>query len=64
MAKAMKKLYEDMHLICGKSSEDFMDKLSKAIDDYQLGGYQVEVQYALNNSLLSALVLAYKRKEQ
>ena len=63
MAKTIRKLYEDMHLVCGQSSEDFMKKLSKAIDDYQLGGYQVEVQYALNNSLLTALVLAYKKEE-
>ena len=63
MVKTIRKFYEDMHLVCGKSSEDFMKKLSKAIDDYQLDGYQVEVQYALNNNLLTALILAYKEKE-
>ena len=63
MAKTIRKLYENMHLISEKSSEDFLEKLSKVIDDYQLDGYQVEVQYALNNCLLSALVLAYKEEE-
>ena len=63
MAKAIRKLYEDMHLVCGKSSDGFMKDLSKVIDDYQLSGYQVEVQYALNNNLLTALVLAYKEEE-
>ena len=63
MAKTIRKLYEDMHFVCGKSSEEFMKNLSKAIDDYQLDGYQVEVHYALNDSLLTALVLAYKKKE-
>lgn len=58
----MRKLYTDMHLVVGKSSEEFMKKLSDAIDEYQTKKFHVEVQYQANYSSLGALVLAYKEE--
>lgn len=58
----MRKLYTDMHLVVGKSSEEFMKKLSDAIDEYQTKKFHVEVQYQASYSSLSALVLAYKEE--
>ena len=58
----MRKVYVDMHLVVGKSSEEFMKKLSDAIDEYQTQKLHVEVQYQASYSSLSALVLAYRKE--
>ena len=58
----MRKLYTDIHLVVGKSSEEFMKKLSDAVDEYQNKKLRVEVQYQASYSSLSALVLAYKEE--
>ena len=58
----MKKLYTDMHLVVGKSSEEFMKKLSDAINEFQGKKLHIEVQYQASYSSLSALVLAYKEE--
>lgn len=56
----MKKKYTDIELIVGRSSEEFMKKLSAVVDHYQTSGYQVEIQYQATTQSLSALVLTYK----
>ena len=58
----MRKLYTDMHLVVGKSSDEFMKKLSDAINEFQIKKLHVEVQYQASYSSLSALVLAYKEE--
>ena len=60
----MRKVYVDMHLVVGKSSEEFMKKLSDAIIEYQTEKLCVEVQYQASYSSLSALVLAYKEDKE
>lgn len=60
----MRKVYTDMHLVVGKSSDEFMEKLSDAIDEYQTKKLCVEVQYQAGYSSLSALVLAYKEDKE
>lgn len=60
----MRKVYVDIHLVVGKSSEEFMKKLSDAIIEYQTEKLCVEVQYQASYSSLSALVLAYKEDKE
>ena len=60
----MRKVYMDMHLVAGESSEEFLRKLSDAIEEYQAKKLHVEVQYQASCNFLSALVLAYKENKR
>lgn len=59
----MKKTYEKINFTSDKNTVEFTKKLSKVIEDYQKDGYQVDVQYGMNNMVVTALVLAYREEE-
>lgn len=59
----MKKTYEKINFTSDENSVEFTKKLSKVIENYQNDGYQVDIQYGMNNTVITALVLAYREEE-
>lgn len=59
----MKRTYEKMNFTSDISSVEFTKKLSKVIEDYQNDGYQVDIHYGINNTVVTALVLAYREEK-
>lgn len=57
------KQYKDLSIIGQNDSKDFLEALSKTIEEYQNKGYEVEVQYSAVAHTLTALVLAYTNEE-
>lgn len=59
----MKRTYEKMNFTSDISSVEFTKKLSKVIEDYQNDGYQVDIHYGINNTVVTALILAYREEK-
>lgn len=57
------KKHKDLSVIGHNNSKDFLEVLSKTIEEYQDKGYEVEVQYSAVAHTLTALVLAYTNEE-
>jgi hypothetical protein len=55
------KRYEDVSIVGENESQKFLDKLGKEIGKFQNKGYEVEVQYSVNNQTFTALVLSYRK---
>lgn len=57
------KKYKDLSVIGHNNSKDFLETLSKTIEEYQNKGYEVEVQYSAVEHTLTALILTYTNEE-
>lgn len=57
------KKYKDLSVIGHDNSKNFLEVLSKTIEEYQNKGYEVEVQYSAVEHTLTALILAYMNEE-
>lgn len=57
------KKYKDLSVIGHNDSKNFLETLSKNIEEYQNKGYEVEVQYSAVEHILTALILAYTNEE-
>lgn len=50
-------------LVTEPNADTFLDNISKHIDNYQIAGYDVEIQYKPIGNYFSALIIAYKEKK-
>ena len=53
------KKYVSAHIVASYDSGDFLKKLNEAISHFQDSELEVEIQYSINNTQLTALVSAY-----
>lgn len=54
------KKYEMMAQVTQLDQDEFLNKVSSYIDEYQQKGLQIEIQYQFNNAISSALILGYE----
>lgn len=50
-------------LVTQPYADTFLDNINKHIDNYQIAGYDVEIQYKPFGNYHSALIIAYKEKK-
>ena len=55
----MQKIYTECKTIFSKDPIQFNKELSKVIEQFQVNNFYVEIQYAVSEYMLSALVLKY-----
>ena len=58
----MKVIYETA-LVTQPNADTFLNNITKHIYDYQIKGYDVEIQYKPFGNYFSALIIAYKEKK-
>ena len=54
-------MIKEFALVSRNDGHMFTDELSKKIAEYQTKGYQVEIQYGINDAYCSALVIGRQK---
>jgi len=49
-------------LLTYKTTEQLMEELTNAIDEYQRAGYYVEIQYSIGGGYTSALIIVREKE--
>ena len=59
--KGVLRMIKEFALVSRNDEYMFTDELSKKIAEYQTKGYQVEIQYSINDTYCSALVIGRQK---